>query len=33
VLTTNQGVPTADYQNSLKVGGRGPVLLEDFILR
>jgi catalase len=33
VLTTNQGVPVADNQNSLKLGVRGPVLLEDFILR
>ena len=33
VLTTNQGVPIADNQNSLKYGERGPVLLEDFILR
>jgi len=33
VLTTNQGVPLGDDQNSLKVGTRGPVLLEDFILR
>jgi catalase len=33
VLTTNQGVPIADNQNSLKGGGRGPTLLEDFILR
>ena len=32
-LTTNQGVPVADDQNSLKAGPRGPVLLEDFILR
>jgi catalase len=32
-LTTNQGVPIADNQNSLKAGARGPVLLEDFILR
>lgn len=32
-LTTNQGVPIADNQNSLKVGERGPVLLQDFILR
>ncbi|MFZ6875992.1 catalase [Undibacterium sp. Di27W] len=32
-LTTNQGVVIADDQNSLKVGGRGPTLLEDFILR
>jgi catalase len=33
VLTTNQGVPVGDNQNSLKAGLRGPVLLEDFILR
>ena len=32
-LTTNQGVRVADNQNSLKAGGRGPSLLEDFILR
>jgi catalase len=32
-LTTNQGVPVADNQNSLKAGERGPALLEDFILR
>lgn len=32
-LTTQQGVPIADNQNSLKVGSRGPTLLEDFILR
>ncbi len=32
-LTTQQGVPIADDQNSLKAGARGPVLLEDFILR
>lgn len=32
-ITTNQGVPVADNQNSLKAGARGPVLLEDFILR
>ena len=33
VLTTNQGVPVADNQNSLKAGFRGPALLEDFVLR
>src|SRR6201996_6329385 len=33
LLTTNQGVPISDNQNSLKVGARGPVLLQDFILR
>ncbi len=33
VLTTNQGLPISDNQNSLKAGVRGPVLLEDFILR
>ena len=32
-LTTNQGVGVADDQNSLRVGARGPTLLEDFILR
>jgi catalase len=32
-LTTNQGVQVGDNQNSLKDGPRGPVLLEDFILR
>ena len=32
-LTTNQGVPISDNQHSLKAGLRGPVLLEDFILR
>lgn len=32
-LTTNQGVPIADNQNSLTVGKRGPQLLEDHILR
>ncbi|MGB5809307.1 MAG: hypothetical protein WBG86_02180, partial [Polyangiales bacterium] len=26
-LTTQQGVPVADDQNSLKVGARGPALL------
>jgi catalase len=33
VLTTNQGIPVSDNQNSLKTGERGPVLLEDFVLR
>ena len=28
-LTTNQGVPVYDNQNSLTVGERGPVLLQD----
>ncbi|MDB5949886.1 MAG: Catalase [Massilia sp.] len=32
-LTTNQGVPVADNQDSLKVGLRGPTAMEDFILR
>jgi catalase len=32
-LTTNQGVPIHDNQNSLKNGERGSTLLEDFILR
>jgi catalase len=30
VLTTNQGVPVSDDQNMLRVGARGPALLEDF---
>jgi catalase len=32
-LTTNHGVPIGDDQNSLKANPRGPVLLEDFVLR
>lgn len=32
-LTTNQGLPLSDNQNSLKANPHGPVLLEDFILR
>jgi catalase len=32
-LTTQQGAPVADDQNSLKAGVRGPTLLEDFHLR
>nr|WP_250623298.1 catalase [Pinirhizobacter soli] len=32
-LTTNQGAVLSDNQNSLKAAVRGPVLLEDFILR
>ena len=32
-ITTNHGVPVSDNQNSLKAGGRGPSLLEDFVLR
>ena len=32
-LTTQQGVVISDNQNSLKVGARGPTLLEDFVLR
>ena len=33
VLTTQQGIPVADDQNSLKIGTRGPTALEDFHLR
>ena len=33
VLTTNQGLPINDNQNSLKAGTRGATLLEDFIMR
>src|SRR4051794_9563566 len=32
-LTTQQGVPVADDQNTLRVGDRGPSLLEDFHFR
>ena len=32
-LTTNQGVPVSDNQNSLRANPHGPTLLEDFILR
>jgi len=32
-LTTNQGVAVSDNQNSLRIGPRGPSLLEDFVLR
>jgi catalase len=32
-LTTNQGLPVSDNQNSLRSGDRGPTALEDFILR
>ncbi|MBK8175798.1 MAG: catalase [Rhodospirillales bacterium] len=33
VLTTQQGVPVADDQNSLRAGERGPTLLEDVHFR
>jgi catalase len=33
VLTTQQGVPVSDDQNSLRAGARGPGLLSDFHLR
>jgi catalase len=32
-LTTNQRIRVSDNQNQLKVGSRGPVQLEDFVLR
>jgi catalase len=32
-LTTQQGVPVSDDQNSLRIGARGPTLLEDFHFR
>jgi len=32
-LTTAQGIPVSDNQNSLRAFPRGPTLLEDFILR
>jgi len=33
VLTTAQGGPVSDDQNSLKIGARGPTVLEDFHFR
>jgi catalase len=33
VLTTAQGGPVADDQNSLRVGARGPLLVDDFHFR
>jgi catalase len=32
-MTTAQGAPLADDQNSLRIGDRGPTALEDFVLR
>src|SRR3954463_2573265 len=32
-LTTDQGIPLSDTDNSLRAGARGPTLLEDFHLR
>jgi catalase len=32
-MAGNQGVKISDDQNSLKAGGRGPTLMEDFHLR
>ncbi len=33
VMTTQQGIPVSDDQNSLRIGARGPTALEDFHLR
>lgn len=33
ILTTAQGTPIADDQNTLKIGARGPTLIEDFHFR
>src|SRR6201996_9522694 len=33
VLTTSQGAPVSDDQNTLRQGARGPALLEDFHFR
>src|SRR5580658_7477069 len=33
VLTTQQGVPISDDQNTLRIGTRGPALLEDLHFR
>ncbi len=32
-LTTQQGIPVADDQNTLRQGARGPALIEDFHFR
>jgi len=32
-LTTAQGIPISDDQNTLTIGERGPQLLEDFVMR
>lgn len=32
-LTTSQGAPIADDQNSLRIGSRGPLLVDDFHFR
>ncbi len=32
-LTTAQGTPVSDDQNTLRAGGRGPAMLEDFAFR
>ncbi len=32
-LTTQQGIPVSDDQNTLKIGSRGPTALEDFHFR
>lgn len=32
-LTTDQGTPVSDDQNSLRAGPRGPLLMEDFAMR
>ncbi|MEO8612291.1 MAG: catalase [Chloroflexota bacterium] len=33
ILTTQQGTPVSDDQNSLRVGTRGPTIMEDFHFR
>src|ERR1700677_4971518 len=33
ILTTQQGTPVSDDQNTLRIGPRGPALLEDFHFR
>jgi hypothetical protein len=32
-LTTQQGTPVSDDQNSLRIGARGPLAMEDFVFR
>lgn len=33
IMTTDQGCPISDNQNTLRSGSRGPALLEDFVFR
>ncbi|MBA3237121.1 MAG: catalase [Parachlamydiaceae bacterium] len=33
ILTSQQGIPVSDDQNSLKIGSHGPIAMEDFLFR